>query len=53
MDKDIADVKGKFSGKYDAAITQAVTYYGTIQSLTVPKPTALDTTTPDVDLPNG
>jgi hypothetical protein len=53
MDKDIADVKGKFPGKYDAAITQAVTYYGTIQSLTVPKPTTPDTTTPDVDLPNG
>lgn len=53
MDKDIADVKGKFPGKYDAAIAQAVTYYGTIQSLTAPKATTPDTTTQDVDLPNG
>lgn len=53
MDKDIADVKGKFPGKYDVAIAQAVTYYGTVKSLTVPKATTPDTTTQDVDLPNG
>jgi hypothetical protein len=47
MDLDIADVEALFPGKYTAAINQAVAYYNTIKSITVPKAVTPDNTTPD------
>lgn len=47
MDLDIADVEAQFPGKYTTAITQAVAYYNTIKSSTVPKAVVPDNTMPD------